>query len=140
MKLPFFILGPPSRGESTVTYQTVQIIFWASTGLFCLAMAAAATQYLISPKMRAAFTHLGFPSYFRVELAIAKYAGALALLLPVAVIVKEWAYAGFAITLVSAFIAHVAKKDAIKDTIAPVIMAVLLVVSFLTFHSMLAAS
>jgi DoxX-like protein len=53
-----------------------------------------------------AFTHLGFPDYFRMELSWAKLFGVVLLLAPVPARLKEWAYAGFAITLGSALIAH----------------------------------
>jgi hypothetical protein len=39
-----------------------------------------------------AFTHLGFPDYFRVELSWLKLAGILVLLLPAPERLKEWAY------------------------------------------------
>lgn len=49
---------------------------------------------------------LGFPNYFRIELTLAKIAGAIVLLFPqVSQRIKEWIYAGFSICLVSAFIA-----------------------------------
>jgi hypothetical protein len=48
-----------------------------------------------------AFAHLGFPAYFRVELSWAKFLGVLLLLTPVPRELKEWAYAGFAITIVT---------------------------------------
>jgi hypothetical protein len=57
------------------------------------------------------FTHLGFPDYFRVELSWAKFLGVAVLLAPVSARLKEWAYAGFAITLASALIAHFALGD-----------------------------
>src|SRR5205809_1952506 len=60
-----------------------------------------------------AFVHLGFPAYFKVELTVAKILGVLALLIPaVPFKVKEFAYFGFAITLVSASIAHFGRGDA----------------------------
>jgi hypothetical protein len=58
-----------------------------------------------------AYTHLGFPDYFRIELALAKLLGAVLLLAPAPARLKEWAYAGFAITLGSALIAHFAVGD-----------------------------
>ena len=58
-----------------------------------------------------AFTHLGFPAYFRVELSLAKLLGVLVLLAPVPARLKEWAYAGFAIDLFSAVVAHFAVGD-----------------------------
>ena len=63
------------------------------------------------PQVAEAFTHLGFPAYFRVELSLAKLLGLVLLLAPVPARLKEWAYAGFAITLVSALIAHLAVGD-----------------------------
>jgi len=58
-----------------------------------------------------AFQHLGFPDYFRVELSWAKFLAIAVLLAPVPARLKEWAYAGFAITLVSALIAHFSVGD-----------------------------
>ena len=53
------------------------------------------------------FPHLGLPDYLRIELTIAKALGVLALLIPaVPRKVKEFAYFGFGITLISASIAH----------------------------------
>jgi hypothetical protein len=85
--------------------------FWIATALFCLQIGFTAFAQLRLPQVAAAFTHLGFPDYFRVELSWAKFAGIVALLAPLPARVKEWAYAGFAITLVSALIAHFARGD-----------------------------
>ena len=85
--------------------------FWIATALFCLQMSFTAYAQLCLPQVAEMFTHLGFPAYFRVELSWIKVAGVLALLAPVPARVKEWAYAGFAITLVSALIAHFALGD-----------------------------
>jgi hypothetical protein len=60
-----------------------------------------------------AFVHLGLPQYFKVELTTAKILGVAALLIPsVPFKVKEFAYFGFGITLISASIAHFARGDA----------------------------
>jgi hypothetical protein len=81
--------------------------FWIFTGLFCLEMGFTAYYMLFHlPEGAQAINRLGFPSYFRVELAWAKLFGVAALLAPVPARLKEWAYAGFAINLVSAIIAH----------------------------------
>ena len=94
---------PRSRG--------MVIGFWISTALFCLQMGFTAYAQLKLPQVAAAFTHLGFPAYFRVELSWAKFLGIVALLAPVPARLKEWAYAGFLITLISALIAHFAVGD-----------------------------
>ena len=87
------------------------IIFWTATALFCLQMTFTAYAELRLPQVADAFTHLGFPGYFRVELSWAKFLGVALLLAPVPARLKEWAYAGFAIDLASALIAHLAVGD-----------------------------
>jgi DoxX-like family len=84
----------------------VVVGFWIVTALFCLQIGFTAYAQLRLPQVAEAFTHLGFPAYFRVELSWAKLLGVVLLLAPVPARLKEWAYAGFAITLGSALIAH----------------------------------
>jgi hypothetical protein len=89
-------------------------VFWIFTALFCLEMIFTAYyELLVLPQAAQAFTRLGFPAAsFRVELSWAKVAGVAALLVPmVPARLKEWAYAGFAINLVSALIAHLSIHD-----------------------------
>jgi hypothetical protein len=85
--------------------------FWTVTALLCLQMGFTAYAQLRLPQVAGAFTHLGFPDYFRVQLSLAKFLGVVALLAPVPARLREWAYAGFAITLGSALIAHLAVGD-----------------------------
>jgi hypothetical protein len=85
--------------------------YWIATALFCLQMVFTAYAQLRLPQVAAMFTHLGFPAYFRVELSWAKLFGVVLLLAPVPAWLKEWAYAGFAIILSSALIAHLSVGD-----------------------------
>ena len=85
--------------------------FWIVTVLFCLQIGFTAFAQLRLPQVAAAFVHLGFPPYFRVELSWAKFLGIALLLAPVPPRLKEWAYAGFFICLVSALIAHFSVGD-----------------------------
>ena len=91
--------------------RAVVVGFWIATAAFCLHMSFTAYAQLRLPQVAEAFTHLGFPPYFRVELSWAKLVGVVLLLAPVPARMKEWAYAGFAINLASALIAHVAVGD-----------------------------
>ena len=91
--------------------KTTTVLFWIFTALFCLQMSFTAYAELRLPQVAEAFTHLGFPAWFRVELSWAKFLGVVLLLAPVPPRLKEWAYAGFAIDLVSAVIAHLAVGD-----------------------------
>ena len=86
--------------------KAIVIGFWTATALFCLQIGFTAYAQLSLPQVAEAFTRLGFPAYFRVELAWAKLIGVVLLLAPVPARLKEWAYAGFAIVLGSALIAH----------------------------------
>ena len=58
---------------------------------------------------------LGFPDYFRIELVTAKCIGGILLLIPqTGRYLKEWIYAGFCISMVSAFIAHACSHDPVS--------------------------
>jgi hypothetical protein len=84
--------------------------------------------------MKGAFVHLGYPSYFRIELTTAKALGVLALLIPgVPAKAKEFAYFGFGITLISASIAHFSVGDPALFVIDPLLFLGALVVSYTFF-------
>jgi hypothetical protein len=87
------------------------IAFWIATALFCLQIGFTAYAQLRLSQVAAAFTHLGFPDYFRVQLSWAKLLGVALILAPAPARLKEWAYAGFAFDLGSALIAHLAVGD-----------------------------
>jgi hypothetical protein len=100
------------RDIDVTTSQKARTFFsWGVTGLFCLQMVFTAYAQLRLPQVAEAFTHLGFPGYFRVELSLAKLLGVALLLAPVPARLKEWAYAGFAIDVGSAVIAHLSVGD-----------------------------
>jgi hypothetical protein len=106
-------LQKTALAAAIATPKTKTIVYWTVTVLFCLQMSFTAYNELASPQVVEAFTRLGFPSHaFQMELSVAKVFGVLALLLPfVPARLKEWAYAGFAINLVSALIAHFSIGD-----------------------------
>src|SRR6185503_18248499 len=99
--------------------------FWIFTALLCLQMGFTAYAQLSLPQVAEMFTHLGFPDYFRVELSWAKLIGVALLLAPVPARLKEWAYAGFAITLGSALIAHFSMGDPLEVWIWSAVTSVL---------------
>jgi hypothetical protein len=101
----------PAIAAAKTTVKATTIVYWIVTVLFCLQMGFTAYAQLQIPQVAEAFRHLGFPDYFRVELSWGKLLGLALLLAPVPARVKEWAYAGFAITLISALIAHFSVGD-----------------------------
>lgn len=98
-------------------------------------MLASVYNYFFNPALKIAYAHIGFPDWFRVELGIAKLLGAVALAVPlVPARIKEWAYVGFFINFFSAILAHYQVDDPIVNLVAPLVLLVLLVVSYITFH------
>ena len=112
----------------------MKYVYWGSTIALALLMAASGTMYFVAEGAADTFARLGFPDYFRVELGIAKLLGAVALVAPLPRALKEWTYAGFTISIVSAFIAHVAVGDPISASLPPVMAFLLLAVSYGTYH------
>src|SRR5439155_1856170 len=104
-------LQNPALVAARTTPKVQTMVYWIVTGLFCLQMSFTAYAQLRLPQVAAAFTHLGFPAYFRVELSLAKLLGVVLMLTPMPARLKEWVYAGFAIDLASALIAHVSVGD-----------------------------
>lgn len=111
------------------------ILYWVTTTLFSLWMLGNAYAYLTSQEARRLCAHFGFPDYFRVELAIAKLLGVIVLALPLFKgRIKEWAYAGFVITVLSGFIAHLASGDSVRDSASALIALALVLISYASYH------
>ncbi len=117
--------------------KAIKITYWATTGWMSAMMLMSGAMYVTAPEVKEGFVHLGFPDYFRIELAIAKLLGAVALILPfVKGRAKEWVYSGFFITFISALIAHISSGDPASKVMGPVIAMVLMGVSYVTYHKM----
>ena len=69
-------LQKPALVAGKTTLKATTIAYWIVTALFCLQMGFTAYAQLRLPQVAEAFTHLGFPAYFRVELSWAKFLGA----------------------------------------------------------------
>jgi DoxX-like family len=109
-----------------------KITYWVSTVLVAVPSFLAAFAYLSgSPQAVQGFAHVGYPQQLRIILGIAKPLGGIVLLVPGIVRIKEWAYAGFAIAWICAFIAHRLTGDG-STAFAPLVLLVLLVISYLT--------
>src|SRR5689334_4532359 len=100
-------LQQPALVATKTTSKAPIVLYWVGTTLFCLQMGFTAYAQLSLPQVAETFTHLGFPDYFRVGLAWAKFAGIAVVLAPVPARLKEWAYAGFAFNLLAAVFAHI---------------------------------
>ncbi|MEL6342541.1 MAG: DoxX family protein [Myxococcota bacterium] len=97
--------------------------YWATLGLFSLALLGSGVMALTAqPDMVANYVNLGFPEWFAQWLGFFKIAGVVVLLLPGLGRLKEWAYAGFTINLLSASAAHIMAGDPIGEAIPPLVM------------------
>lgn len=111
----------------------IRVIYWGSTGLISAMMLMSAYMYF-TPEFVSNFEKMGFPNFFRIELAIAKLIGVAVLLAPGLDRLRDWAYAGFTITFVSAFILHVTAGDPIGAKLMPLIALGMLLVSYVSFR------
>lgn len=111
-----------------------KFIYWASTVAIALISAGGGLGLLTSSFMIRTVDLMGYPAYFRVELAIFKIMGGIVLLLPVARRVREWAYAGLGINVLSAFVAFAAIHGTPSQYIFPVVALVLLIISYCYFN------
>jgi uncharacterized membrane protein YphA (DoxX/SURF4 family) len=81
----------------------INIFYWIFTGLFSLAMLSSGIPNMMASKeWTELFVHLGYPAYLLPLLGAAKVAGAIVILIPGFVRLKEWAYAGLFFDLVGA--------------------------------------
>ena len=120
--------------------RSTKIIFWATTGLIFLTQGLLPIFTTQSPQTKEAMSHLGYPAYFPLMLAIFKLAGGIALILPqIKGRVKEWAYAGFGIDFIAALVSIVAIEGFHADAFFPIIGIVILIASYLSYHKLTGA-
>jgi hypothetical protein len=137
---------PTSPVSSAGNAKRDRIIYWTTTGIVSAVMVFSVINFTFLqgfPFSEGGFVHLHLPNYFRIELTTAKILGLAALLIPgVPTKVKEFAYFGFGLTLISASIAHLSVGDAHRSVlfvIDPLIFFGLLTVSYVYFNKMRAS-
>ncbi|MEL1255361.1 DoxX family protein [Flavobacterium sp. DGU38] len=112
-----------------------KIIFWTTTILIFLfegVMPALTSQTELAKE---GIRHLGYPEYFGNALVVFKILGVLALVIPqVPKNVKEWAYAGFGFDFIFASISHFAVDGVTFDGFFPLIILVILALSYIYYH------
>ncbi|MEO7444824.1 MAG: DoxX family protein [Ferruginibacter sp.] len=112
-----------------------KIIYWITTAIIFLFEGVMPALTGNSDMAKTGISHLGYPDYFRVMLTIFKVAGALCLILPmVSPRLKEWAYAGFAISMISAAVSNAAIDGLNMLAFFPLIFLAILVVSYIFYH------
>ncbi len=107
-------------------------MYWISTGLVALFLLLSAWSYLFHQNTIIGIRELGFPDFFRIQLAVLKIIAAIVLVLPmIPAQVKEWTYAGIGLFLLTAIVAHWAHKDpAVLHLINLAVFALLIVSNY----------
>ena len=133
-----------SAKTSDALTQKERIVYRTATGLVYAVMVFSIFNFVFNDHFpfpngpEGAFVHLGLPPWFKAELTIAKILGVLALLIPgIPARIKEFAYFGFGLTLLSASLAHFARGDAGRSVlfvIDPLVFLALLAVSYFYFE------
>lgn len=116
---------------------SIQLIYWVSTLLVAAMLTASALSYFFHQSTIVGVRDLGFPDFFRIELAVLKLVAVLVLVVPAfSLQFKEWAYAGIAAFYVTAIVAHFAHKDPIVINLINFFFLGLLVVSNIYLNKM----
>ncbi|HEX2608288.1 MAG TPA: DoxX family protein [Flavisolibacter sp.] len=114
--------------KTTILYWTTTVIIFLFEGV----MPAFTSQTELAKE---GIRHLGYPAYFGILLTVYKVLGTLAIVLPqVPSRIKEWAYAGLAFDFISAFISLAVVDGIHASTFFPLVIFVLLIVSYITYH------
>lgn len=116
-----------------------KIIYWTTTIIIFLLDGLMPALTSNTDLAKQGISHLGYPDYFRVLLTVFKILGAILLIVPVVKPrFKEWAYVGFGFNFICAAVSHTVVDGFDGQTIFPLVALVLLVVSYVTYHRLLA--
>ena len=109
-----------------------KVSYWISTGFVSLVIGISGAMSIAhaAPLMKA-LAHLGYPTYFANILGVGKTVGLVLFLVPRYTRFKEWAYAGFAITILAASYSHFSSGDRLL-ALDPLATFAALVVSYFT--------
>jgi DoxX-like family len=111
------------------------IMFWITTSIIFLFEGVMVALTSHSQMSIDGITGLGYPVYFVTLLAVFKVLGSLALIIPqVPSRIKEWAYAGFGIDFIAAFVSITVVSGFGGMVVPAVIAMIVLVISYVSYH------
>ncbi|MBK7382895.1 MAG: DoxX family protein [Flavobacteriales bacterium] len=117
--------------------KTTNILYWVLTGLFSAFMLFSSFGGITLDPQAVALLHdhLGYPNYFIQWISAFKMIGAVAILLPfVSQRIKEWAYFGFFIDLVTGAYSFHAVGDPMAGWAPMLLFIAVLIVAYLLHH------
>ncbi len=116
----------------------MKTIYWISTALVSIMLLWSAYTYFFHKATIDGVKELGFPDFFRIQLAVLKIIAVLILLIPqIPIQIKEWGYAGVGLFFITAIVAHTVHKDPVFISLISVFFFALLVVSNIYLHKLI---
>ncbi|MEQ8219936.1 MAG: DoxX family protein [Arenibacter sp.] len=114
-----------------------KILFWTATIIIVLFEGVMPVLTSQTALAKEGIRNLGYPEYFGNALVVFKILGVLAIVIPkIPKILKEWAYAGFTFNFIFATISHGAVDGINFQTIFPLIILGILIVSYVYYHKL----
>jgi hypothetical protein len=111
-----------------------KIIYWIATIWLALGMLSTGIAQLLTAKSGQGgadmITHLGYPVYLLTLLGIWKILGAITVLIPKFVLLKEWAYAGFFFAMSGGVFSHIASGYPVNKIFPALLLVILTVASW----------
>ena len=115
-----------------------KIYFWISTIIIVLFEGVMPLLTYDSELAREGIRHLGYPAYFGTALVVFKVLGCVLLIIPkLPPRLKEWAFAGFTFDFVFACISHWAVDGLGFQTLFPLVILLILMISYVNYHRLL---
>ena len=111
--------------------KTINIVYWASTGLLCAGMLMSGIlSFIHTPDSEKGMAMLQLPMYLSPFLGTAKILGVIALLVPGFPKIREWAYAGFCFDALGAAWCIYSSNGFCKELPFPIIFLVIIFTSY----------
>lgn len=111
------------------------IVYWITTGIIFLLFGLVTALTANMDMAKQSIADLGYPEYFGTMLNTFKIIGALVLILPkIPPRLKEWAYAGFGIDFICAFISMWSVEGVSTHLLFPISMLGVLILSYKYYH------
>ena len=118
----------------------LNLTYWIITALFSAFMIFSSIGGLMKDEQALAWLHehLGYPVYFIQWISVFKIVGAIAILLPmVPARVKEWAYFGFFVDLVTGMYSFITVGDPVSQWAPMLLFIAILIFAYAVHHKRL---
>ncbi|WP_343523256.1 DoxX family protein [Pedobacter sp.] len=111
--------------------------YWITTIIFALMMVMDGFGGITQQEAgKEVFKHLGYPMYMLIIVGSAKLLGAVSILQNKYTVIKEWAYAGFAINFIGAFVSRAFVGDGVSLLIPPLVALVIMFIPYVLWKKL----